>query len=111
MTDLAPGDIFWMLPDPTVGREQRGGRPGLVISAHRYLESFPELAIIVPLTGTEKSWISHVAVEGEGLDGKSWAMTEQVRSISKRRIRARIGRADHDTLEECRRWVKDFLEL
>ncbi len=36
-------------------------------------------------------------------------MTEQVRTISRHRLTARIGTVDATTLAELRRWVKDFL--
>ena len=55
MTDLAPGDVVWVAPDPTVGREQASRRPAVVISGTDYLNIVETLAIVVPVTSVERS--------------------------------------------------------
>jgi len=47
------GDIVWMILDPTVGHEQSGRRPVLVIS-HGVLIESTGLAVIVPITSKVK---------------------------------------------------------
>lgn len=100
-----------MLPGPTVGREQRNRRPGLIVSGHDYLANMLGLAIVVPMTSISRPLRTHVPVKCPGLSEKSWAMTEQVRAISRERIRSKIGRAENSTLVECRTRVGDFLDL
>lgn len=109
--DIAPGDVVWVEPDPTIGREQGGTRPALVIAGTEYLAAVDTLAIVVPVTTVDRHWPNHIPITGAGLPQPSWAMSEQVRTISRERIVARAGSADRATLSEVRDWVRDFLDL
>lgn len=111
MADLAPGDLVWVSPDATVGRGQAGRRPAMVVSGEGYLAAVRDLAIVVPITSVDRGWPHHVRVSGGGLKAASWAMTEQVRAISRQRIARRAGRASDATLAGARVWIGDFLEL
>lgn len=102
---------MWVAPGVAIGREQKGRRPALVIAGADYLETVTTLAIVVPLTSVDRGWPNHVRVEGSRLEHPSWAMTEQVRSISRDRIVGFAGRADTSTIRAVRVWVSDFLEL
>lgn len=45
---------------------------------------------------------------GAGLLSDSFAMTEQVRTISRRRLLERIGAVDSAVLDDVLRWVRDW---
>lgn len=109
MIELAAGDLVWLDPDPSVGREQAGRRPALVVASADYLNIVDALAIIVPITAVDRGWPNHVPVSG--LARPSWAMTEQIRTVSRERIARRISRTDASTLSAVRRWLSDFLAL
>jgi mRNA interferase MazF len=111
VTEVAPGDVLWVAPDPTVGREQAGRRPAVVISGNDYLTVVQTLAIVVPVTSVDRDWPNHVRLGDVGLRHPSWAMTEQVRTVSRARIVDRAGRVDTTTLDEIRGWIRDFLDL
>jgi len=110
VVNVLPGEVWWASPDPALGREQGGRRPVLVIANEGYLDAVTTLAITVPLTTRDRGWPNHVAVAGwTGLDVPCWAMTEQVRTISRSRLVRRSGVAAGETLADVRRWVTDFL--
>ena len=109
--ELLPGAVVWVDLNPTVGREQSGRRPALVVAGYEYLEIVDTLALIVPITTVDRGWPNHVAVSGSDLPTESWAMTEQVRTIARARIRGDAGRVDASTLQTVRTWIRDFLEL
>ncbi|MEO8107983.1 MAG: type II toxin-antitoxin system PemK/MazF family toxin [Actinomycetes bacterium] len=111
MTDLIPADVVWVAPDPTVGREQAGRRPAVVVSGNDYLNTVETLAIVLAVTSVDLAWPNHVPLSDVGLPQHSWAMTEQVHTISRTRIVDRAGRVDASTLQELRRWIRDFLDL
>lgn len=111
MTDLSPGELVWAAPDPTIGREQAGRRPALVVAGDDYLATIDTLVVVVPLTTVDRGWPNHIIVHGGDLPERSWAMTEQVRTISRRRIVGKAGNADDTTLIAARSWIRDFLEL
>jgi mRNA interferase MazF len=107
----APGDVIWVAPDPTVGREQSGRRPALVVAGDDYLTTVGTLAIVVPITTVDRGWPNHIRALGAELTEPSWAMSEQVRTISRERIVDQAGRAEASVLATVRGWIRDFLEL
>jgi mRNA interferase MazF len=111
VTELAPGELVWVASDAVVGREQAGRRPAVVVSGVDYLDIVDPLAIVVPVTTVDRGWPNHVSIPGGALPEPSWAMTEQVRTVSRDRIVARAGRVDPATLAALRGWIRDFLDL
>ena len=107
---LAPGDVVWLQPEIVVGREQAGRRPALVVAGAGYLQTVDTLALVVPITTVDRGWPNHIEVFGTELEQRSWAMSEQIRTISRERVVGRAGRADA-TLAAVRSWLADFLEL
>ena len=109
---LGRGDVVWTQFDPTMGREQRGQRPALVVASDDYLASVHELVIVVPLTTVDRRWPHHVPVGGAtGLSRPSFAMTEQPRTLAMSRIGRRLGAADKATLDSVDTWLRDFIGL
>ncbi len=108
--ELWPGDVVWADFAPTVGREQSGRRPALVVANATYLDLVSDLAVVVPLTTQDRGWDNHVEV-GADLPQPSWAMTEQVRAVDRRRLRGVIATADDATMDAVHVWLVDFLDL
>ena len=115
MTDgavLTRGTIAWAELSPTRGREHSGRRPVLVIASNAYLETITTLVLVVPITTVDRGWPNHVPLRGEhGLDRPSWAMTEQVRTLSRGRIVDVVGLVDDATLRDVGAYLRDFLGL
>ncbi|OHV04561.1 type II toxin-antitoxin system PemK/MazF family toxin [Mycobacterium talmoniae] len=111
MTDLSPGKVVWVQFDPRVDREQRGTRPAVVVASRGYLAAVPELVIVVPATTRDRKWAHHVRLTGAHLrlPKPTWAMTEQPRTISRRRIAGRAGRVEPACMRQIERWLEDFL--
>lgn len=107
------GDLFWAAPDPGVGREQAGRRPVLLVSSDDTLAALPQLVTTIPLTTRQRGWPTHIAVTGPhtGLAEPSWAICEQIRTISTERLGGRIGMSDDDTLDEVARVLRFLLGL
>jgi mRNA interferase MazF len=96
------GELYMADPGPTVGREQSGRRPHLVLSVGRMNRSPLGLVIVLPLTTTDTSSLLHVRIEPRpetGLDRASYAMPEMVRSVSTERFGHLLGRVPVETLE------------
>lgn len=108
--DLWPGDVVWVDFGATEGREQAGRRPALVVSNREYHAIVAELAVVVPLTTRNRGWDSHVPIT-PAPPRASWAMTEQVRAVDRRRLGGFILGADDETLDAVRVWIADFLDL
>lgn len=91
---LNRGTVVLVELDPTLGQEQRGIRPCVVVSDTEVAlaQRFPVLCV-VPVTGTPGEGILYPALEasGSGLTKTSYALVDHLRSIDKRRIRRVFG--------------------
>ena len=102
--------LWWAAPDSSVEREQAGRRPVLVISNARYHDAVTMLVVTVPVTSVDRHWPNHVRIPGGAdLPRDSFAMTEQVRTISRARLVGRIGAVEADALADVLRWVRDWI--
>lgn len=110
MPEPEPGDIVWVVLDPTVGREQSGRRPAVVVSSRGHLSIADTLVIVVPVTSVDRGWSNHVLLRGDVFDRESRAMTEQVRTISRERVVGLAGHVDAATLTDVRQWITDFVD-
>ncbi len=93
------GDLIALTFDPQSGHEQKGRRPAMVIS-HYLFNRHTGLAIVCPVTTTERGFPFHVAVAGcPRVSG--FVMAEQVKSIDFRARNARrIAKAPQPVLDE-----------
>ena len=107
------GEVWHARFDPVVGHEQGGERPCLVISDDRFNHSRAQLVVVVPITRTERGLASHVRVvppEG-GLQDVSFIQCEDIRSISKQRLRSQWGKVSAKTLSEVEDRLRMLLNL
>jgi len=83
------GALILVSLDPTVGHEQRGARPCVVVTDPAVTEDqrFPMLAV-VPLTGTpgEGALYPRLRPGESGVIKPSWALIDQLRAVDKRRV-------------------------
>lgn len=108
--ELAPGDVVWIELDPTAGNEQAGTRPCVVVSSRNHLRTVPTLVSVVSVTSKDRGWDSHVPIDPEGvLPKQSWAMAEQVRTLSRERIRRGNGRVSVSCFRDILWWVRAFI--
>jgi len=106
------GAVAWADLDPVRGREQAGTRPVLVVASAGYLAAVTALAIVLPVTTTDRGWPNHVRLRGStGLDRPSWAMTEQPRTLARERLVRVVGLVDDETLAGVDVYLRDFLDL
>jgi len=83
-------NIYWANLNPTIGREQSGHRPVLVISND--IENQMDIITVAPLTSRKKGrkiYPNEVLVE---LNGKeAIILCHQIRTISKKRVEKKIA--------------------
>jgi mRNA interferase MazF len=99
---------------PTVGHEQQGVRPCVVVSDPDVIGSqrFP-LVCVVPVTGTPGEGLLYPALAPgqSGLAKKSFALIDQLRSIDKRRIRRVFGELAREEIAAIDEGLAVFLGL
>lgn len=99
------GDVVWADPDPTRGSEQAESRPFAIVSVDQLNRSRLGMSLAVPFTRTDFANALHLEVmppEG-GLRERSFAMPEQLRTLSHERVSRRLGTLRPATLMELLR--------
>jgi mRNA interferase MazF len=99
------GDVVWADPDPTRGSEEAKARPFVIVSVDQLNRSPLGLSLAVPLTRTDFSNALHVEIEPpeSGLGERSFAMPEQLRTLSHQRVSRRLGTLRGATVAELLR--------
>ena len=107
------GEVWMVDLSPTRGREQDGMRPALVLSVDKFNHGPAELAIVVPMTKTQRRIPTHVLVPtGEaGLTFDSYIKCEDIRSISKDRFVRHMGDVSDSCIESVQKYVRVLLGL
>ncbi|MGC8622292.1 MAG: type II toxin-antitoxin system PemK/MazF family toxin [Caldisphaera sp.] len=110
-TDIKVGGIYWVDLNDTIGNEQKGRRPAVVIAKHS--ETF--LCMVIPMTSQDVSRYSYTQLirktNRNGLLQDSYAMIFQTRTINTKRIRNQIGMIDDIDFMSILKQLYDYLKL
>ena len=95
------GSVVVVDLEPTLGHEQWGLRPCVVVSDPEVVtaQRYP-LVAIVPITGRagEGALYPALSAGASGLRQPSWALADQVRSVDKRRVLRLVGQISETEL-------------
>lgn len=108
------GTVVVVELDPTLGHEQHGVRPCIVVSDPEVISNqhFP-LVCVVPITGTRGEGLLYpqLAPGQSGLAKQSFALIDHIRSIDKRRIRRVFGELEREEIAAIDEGLAVFLGL
>ena len=111
---LGRGVVIVVELDPTLGRQQHGVRPCVVVSDPDVIggQRFP-LVCVVPVTGTPGEGLLYppLAPGQSGLARKSFALIDHLRSIDKRRVRRVFGELAQEEMAAIDEGLAVFLGL
>jgi mRNA interferase MazF len=111
---LGRGAIVVVELSPTIGHEQQGVRPCIVVSDPDVIsdQRFP-LVCVVPLTGTPGEGLLYPALApgSSGLAKESFALIDHLRSVDKRRIRRVFGELAREEIVAVDEGLAVFLGL
>ncbi len=115
MPDIQPsrGDVWFADLGQTRGHEQAGVRPVVVVSSDLLNRGRSRLVVVVPLTRRERRIPFHVELsppEG-GVQRRSFAKCEDVRSVSHERLISHMGAVSDETLADITRRLCLLLDL
>jgi len=100
MAGLLRGDILWADLNPVIGHEKSGLRPVLILS-HEVFNKHAGTVIAVAITSQvqKAGFPLTLSLEKTQLPKKSWVKISQIRTLSVKRLRGKIGRLESKELE------------
>lgn len=109
MARILRGDIFWAELNPTVGREQAGLRPVVVLSQDVFNDrSGTVIAVAVTSHEPRAGFPLTMEISSVKLPKRSWVKVSQVRTLSVERLGKKLGRLSP---EELGRIVEGLSEI
>ena len=103
------GDVYWVALDPTLGTEIKKTRPAVIVS-NNSCNAFGTRVVVLPLTGNVDSiYPGEAAITVNGKPAR--AMGDQIRSLDKSRLRARIETLNPDQLRAVDDAIRITLDL
>lgn len=111
---LGRGAVVVVELGPTVGHEQRGVRPCIIVSDPDVIsdQRFP-LVCVVPVTGTPGEGLLYppLAPGKSGLAKKSFALIDHLRTVDKQRVRSVFGELAREEIATIDEGLAIFLGL
>ena len=100
MARILRGDIIWADLNPTIGHEQSGLRPVLILSHNVFNErSGTVIAIALTSQPQRAGFPLTLELESAKLPKKSWAKISQNRTLSVKRLRKKMGKASPEEVD------------
>ncbi len=104
-------EIWEIYLDPVKGSEQSGRRPAVIISGN-LLNKYLEVVIVCPLTTKVKNYKGNVILNPNPVNKliqPSEVLTFHIRSISKKRLKKKVGEITTEELVEIKSTLGDIL--
>jgi mRNA interferase MazF len=98
------GEVYWVGLEPVVGSEVGRRRPAVVVQNDVANASSPTVTVVPLSSSVHRVYPFQVRIPaGEGgIPSESKALCEQIRTVSRERLRERLGSLPPDRLEEIR---------
>lgn len=101
MGRILRGDIFWADLNPTIGNEQAGKRPVLIISHNVFNQnSGTVIALAITSQPQKAGFPLTFDFEDKKMPKKSWIKISQIRTLSTKRITKKITSLDEQTVNQ-----------
>ena len=101
MVIVKRGDIYYADLSPVVGSEQGGIRPVLIIQndvGNKYSPTVIAAAITSRINKAKMPTHIELSAQDYGLSKDSVILTEQIRTLDKKRLREKIGKLDKELM-------------
>lgn len=107
------GEVWYANFEPVVGHEQGGRRPCVILTADAFNLGPAGIHTVVPITSKPRPLPTrvHIAPPEGDLPLESWAIPEQIRTISMRRLREPLGRLTPETMRVIEHHLRRLLGL
>jgi mRNA interferase MazF len=112
MAGILRGDIYWAELDPTIGNEQAGRRPVLIISNNVFNErSGTVIALAVTSQEPRAPFPLTAELSNRDLPKRSWVKIGQIRTLSTERLSRKIGKASPADIEHIVEGLNEIIDI
>ncbi len=111
---VEPWQVWMCNFNPQVGSEQPGARPAIVVASRLHAQLGWPLTLVVPTTTQDKGLGYHVplgVVAGDRRRRRSFAICEQITTVSHQRLVRHIGRLSPDQIANVRDVIGRMIDL
>ncbi|MBY0544335.1 MAG: type II toxin-antitoxin system PemK/MazF family toxin [Gammaproteobacteria bacterium] len=103
------GDVWWIDFNPSIGGEIQKTRPAIIVSNNAFNRAMNRVQVVPVTSNVSKCFPCEAYVEIEGKASK--AMADQLATVSKLRLKSKIGQISTKDMLELERAIKVQLEL
>jgi mRNA interferase MazF len=110
MAKILRGDIVWANLDPSMGNEQQGFRPVLVLSQEIFNEkSGTVIALAITSQPQKAGFPLTLELQCKELPKKSWVKIGQIRTLSTLRIGKKLGSIEPEALNQILEGLEEII--
>ena len=111
MARILRGDIRWANLNPTIGSEQAGLRPVLVLSKNIFNEKSGTVIAVAITSQPQKAGypLTLELTKKKGLPKKSWVKMSQIRTLSVQRLAEKISSANEEEIAQIIEGLNEIL--
>ena len=103
------GEVWWVDFNPSIGGESQKVRPAIIVSNDASNKAMNRVQVVPITSNTSKCYPCEAYVE---IDGKiSKAMADQLATVSKLRLKSKIGQISMQNMFDVERAIKVQLDL
>ncbi|MFT4524096.1 MAG: mRNA interferase MazF [Bacteroidia bacterium] len=108
---MIQGEVWNANLNPTVGSEQGGFRPVVIVSGNAMNENL-NVVLVCPITSKIKNYLGNVILQPDALNGLkkvSEILNIHVRYLPKDRLKKKVGSINEVQLSETKKGLNDLL--
>ena len=109
---MKQGEVWYAELSPTQGSEQAGRRPVVIVSGNLLNQHLP-IVIVVPVTTKIKNYKGNPIIKPSpenGLTSESEMLIFHIRSVSKDRLKEKLGNVDDQDMNLAIKTFNDILK-
>jgi mRNA interferase MazF len=103
------GEVWWVDFNPSISGESQKMRPAVVVSNNASNKMLNRVQVVPTTSNTAKCFPCEAYIEIEGKMSK--AMADQLATVSKLRLKTKIGKISDQNMLEIERAIKLQLDL
>lgn len=103
------GEVWWVDFNPSVGGETQKTRPAIIVSNNAFNKLMNRVQVVPTTSNTSKCYPCEAYIEVNGKLSK--AMADQLATVSKIRLKTKIGHISEQNMFDLERAIKTQLDL